>query len=321
MNLVFFWVGCFVISLFVIELVFHSVKMFTSLGAKEKLRRRVETLSSETSEETSIIKKNVLSDVPLFNKILSRTPGARRLNGMLREANVSWSLGFFVLLTLVVALTGFLFTSLVTRSQAIAMIVAAVSVGLALLYVRMKKVKRVGKFNKQLPEALDLIARALRAGHAFTSGMRLVADEFEDPLGPEFAEAINEVNFGVSVPDALKSLARRIDSPELKYFVTSVVLQRETGGNLTEIIDGITRLIRERFKLQGKIRVLSAEGRFSAAVLTGLPFFCIVVLRLMNPDYLTVLWSEPEGRVLGGIALGMMFSGLIVMKKMINIKV
>jgi tight adherence protein B len=321
MNLVLFWVGCFVISLFVIELVFHSVKMFTSLGAKEKLRRRVETFASETSEETSIIKKNVLSDVPLFNKILSRTPGARRLNEMLREANVSWSLGFFVLLTLVVALTAFLFTSLVTRSQVIATIVAGVSVGMAFLYVRMKRAKRVGKFNKQLPEALDLIARALRAGHAFTSGMRLVADEFEEPLGPEFAEAINEVNFGVSLPDALKNLARRIDSPELKYFVTSVVLQRETGGNLTEIIDGITRIIRERFKLQGKIRVLSAEGRFSAAVLTGLPFFCIVVLRLMNPDYLTVLWSEPEGRVLGGIALGMMFSGLIVMKKLINIKV
>jgi tight adherence protein B len=321
MNLVLFWVSCFVLSLFVIELVFHSIRLFASLGAKEKLRRRVETLATEPSEEASIIKKNVLSDVPLFNNVLSKTPGARRLNDMLREANVSWSLGFFVLLTLVVAFTGFLFTSLVTRSQTIATIVAGVSVGLAFLYVRMKKVKRVGKFNKQLPEALDLIARALRAGHAFTSGMKLVADEFEDPLGPEFAEALDEINFGVSVPDALKGLARRIDSPELKYFVTSVVLQRETGGNLTEIIDGITRIIRERFKLQGKIRVLSAEGRFSAVVLTGLPFLTIVVLRVMNPDYLTVLWSEPEGRMLGGIALGMMLFGLIVMKKMINIKV
>jgi tight adherence protein B len=321
MSLVLFWVSCFVLSLFVIELVFHSIKMFTSLGAKEKLRRRVETLASEPSEEASIIKKNVLSDVPLFNNVLSKTPGARRLNDMLREANVSWSLGFFVLLTLVVALTGFLFTSLVARSEALATIVAGISMGLAFLYVRMRRVKRVAKFNRQLPEALDLVARALRAGHAFTSGMKLVADEFEEPLGPEFAEAINEINFGVSVPEALKNLGHRIDSPELKYFVTSVVLQRETGGNLTEIIDSISRIIRERFKLQGKIRVLSAEGRFSALVLTGLPFVCIVALRLMNPDYLTVLWTEPEGRVLGGIALCMMFSGLVVIKKMINIKV
>jgi tight adherence protein B len=321
MNLVIFWVLAFVVSFFVIELVFYSIKQFSSLGAKETLRRRLETASIETSEKSSIIKKVILSDIPLFNQLLSKTRGAQRLNGMLREANLSWSVGFFVLLIVVVALASFLFTSYITRNQALATVVAGVSPGLIFLYVGMKKAKRHAKFERQLPEALDLIGRALRAGHAFPSGMKLVADEFEEPLGMEFGETVKEINFGVSVPDALHSLARRVDSPELKYFVTSVVLQRETGGNLTEIIDSITRIIRERFKLKGKIKVLSAEGRFSALVLTALPFVSILFLHFQNPDYLTVLWTEPEGRLLGGIALCMMLSGLLVIKKMINIKV
>jgi tight adherence protein B len=321
MNLVIFWVSVFVVSFFVIELVFYSIRQFGTLDAKEKLRRRIEAVSSEASEETSIIKKNILSDVALFNQLLSKMPGTQRLNRMLREANLSWSVGFFVLLTAVVALTGFFLTSLIAKNQALASIAAGVSIGLTFLYVGMKKAKRRAKFDRQLPEALDLIARALRAGHAFASGMKLVADEFEEPLGTEFGETVNEINFGVSVADALQNLARRVDSPELKYFVTSVVLQRETGGNLTEILDSISRIIRERFKLQGKIRILSAEGRFTALVLTALPFVAILFLWFRNPDYLTVFWTEPEGKVLGGVALCMMLSGLIVMKKMIKINV
>jgi tight adherence protein B len=199
---------------------------------------------------------------------------------------------------------------------------AAISLGaFPLLNVRLKKKKRMDKFERQLPEALDLIARALRAGHAFTSGMKLASDEFEDPLGPEFSEALDEINFGVSVSDALRNLASRIDCPDLKYFVVSVIVQRETGGNLAEIIESIGHLIRERFKLQGKIRVLSAESRLGAVVLVAIPFVAVAVLRFMNPEYINILFSDRAGRIMVGIALFMMALGILFMKKLIRIRV
>ena len=177
------------------------------------------------------------------------------------------------------------------------------------------------KFQKQLPEGLELIARSLRAGHAFTSGMKLAAGEFDDPLGPEFTETLDEINFGVSVSDALKNLARRVDCPDLKYFVVSVILQRETGGNLAEIIESIGYIIRERFKLKGKIRILAAEGKLSAIILVAIPFFIFFVLRLTSPKYINALLFEPAGRIMCAVALVMMVMGIFVMKKMIAIKV
>jgi tight adherence protein B len=132
---------------------------------------------------------------------------------------------------------------------------------------------------------------------------------------------LDEINFGVSVPDALRNLANRVDCPDAKYFVVSVILQRETGGNLAEIMDNIARVIRERFKLQGKIRVLSAEGKLSAAVLIAIPFLVILALRIINPGYMETLFTEPIGRVMAILAASLMAIGVLVIKKMIAIKV
>ena len=131
---------------------------------------------------------------------------------------------------------------------------------------------RTEKFKKQMPDGLDLVARALKAGHAFSGGISMAAEEFDDPLGPEFAEMLDEINFGVSVPEALKNLTNRIECEELKYFVMGVILQRETGGNLAELIETLANLIREKFKFEGKVRTLSAEGKLSAIILSALPF-------------------------------------------------
>jgi tight adherence protein B len=177
------------------------------------------------------------------------------------------------------------------------------------------------KFQGQLPDALELIARALRAGHAFSSGMKLAADEFDDPLGPEFEQTLDEINFGISVPDALKNLSSRIDCPDLKYFVVSVILQRETGGNLAEIIESIAYLIRERFKLHGRVRVLAAEGKLSATILMILPFLIVVALRFINPELISTLFTDPIGRVVVAAGAFWMIIGVLVMKRMIDIKV
>ena len=145
------------------------------------------------------------------------------------------------------------------------------------------------RFEEQLPDALELIARSLKAGHAFSSGMKMVTDEFDDPVGTEFAKTLNEINFGVDVTEALKNLAKRVDCPDLNFFVISVILQKETGGNLAEILENIGHLIRERFKFYGRVRTLTAEGRLSAVVLIGLPFVIAFVIFLLNPEYIKIL--------------------------------
>ena len=179
----------------------------------------------------------------------------------------------------------------------------------------------MAKFEKQLPEALALIARALRAGHAFSSGMKLAAEEFGDPLGPEFNETLDEINFGLSVADALKNLARRVDCPDLGFFVVSVILQRETGGNLAEIIEGLAHLIRERFKFRGKVRVLSAEGRLSAVILMVLPVLLATFLFVFHPKVVAPLLHDPIGRVMLWIMSVLMVLGFLMVRRIIKVEV
>jgi len=256
-----------------------------------------------------------------LNKILLRIPGPQRLDRFLQQANAQYRLGVFILVTIILALTGFFAGVLITGNYTLSIVIAPALAGIPFFYLCLKKKKRMEKFQRQLPEALELIARSLKAGHAFPSGMKLAADEFDDPLGPEFDETLNEINFGVSVPDALKNLTDRIDCPDLKFFVISVILQRETGGNLAEIIESLAYIIRERFKLYGKVKILAAEGKLSAIILVAIPFLLIIILRFINPDYINTLFTEPAGRIMAGIAACMMVMGILVMKKMVNIKV
>jgi tight adherence protein B len=259
--------------------------------------------------------------VPFLNQILAHIPRLQRLDRLLLQANAQYRLGVFILLAVLLGLTGFLGSSLIITNHLISTIIAGSLGSIPFFYLRLKKKKRMEKFQRQLPEGLELIARSLKAGHAFPGAMKLVADEFDDPLGPEFHKTQDEINFGVSVGDALKNLADRIDCPDLKYFVICVILQRETGGNLAEIIESIAYIIRERFKLFGKIRILASEGKLSAIILIAIPFLVIIALRFMNPDYINVLFSDPAGKTVAGIAAFMMATGIIAMIKMVKIKV
>jgi tight adherence protein B len=222
---------------------------------------------------------------------------------------------------LVLALLGFLIGTLVIKNQLAALGLIVMGGSFPFLYLTFLRRKRIEKFKRQLPEALDLMSRALKAGHAFTNGMRLAADEFDDPLGPEFAEALDEINFGISVPDALRNMTKRIACSEIKYFVVGVILQRETGGNLAELMGILSYLIREKFKFEGKVRTLSAEGRLSAIILIALPFFIAGWLQFSNPKYLATLFMDPIGKVMMIAAALMMIIGIFVMKQMVKIEV
>ena len=180
---------------------------------------------------------------------------------------------------------------------------------------------RMERFQRQLPDALDLVGRALKAGHGFTGALRMIADECDDPIGPEFAQTLDEINYGLSVDEAMQNLLGRVDCPDLKFFVVSVGIQRESGGNLTEIVGNISNLIRERYKLAGTVKTLSAEGKLSALILILLPFVVGLIIYLLNPDYMSVLWQKDLGRMaLMGAGVSML-KGVFWIRRMVNIQV
>jgi tight adherence protein B len=317
----------FAIVIFAIVFLIIQLSIFTYRSIRYpdrgKIKKRLEALSSGEYDVsiTDIRKKRILSKIPFINKLLSEAATVNRFETLVMQADSKYPVGFFLLLTIVLALSGYTGSLLAWRHQLISLLLSGLLACAPIFYLVLKKKKRMAMFEAQLPEALDLIARALKSGHAFASGMKMVAEEFGNPLGPEFRKTMEEIHYGASTEDALKSLTRRVGCPDLKYFVICVILQRETGGNLAEIIESIAYIIRERFKLHGKIRILTSEAKFSALILILLPFIAVIAMYFLNPDYISTLLSTELGRTSIGIALGMMFIGVLVMKRIIKIRV
>lgn len=312
----------FVCAVVIIELTAYAIRNMRS-AQRVKIRKRLRKFKYvETGAGGSdIVKKRVFSDIPFLNKMLLSIPSLKNLDSLVIQANAGYPVGFYVLLALFLGSLGFLVGTYFLKNGPMAILFAIIGGLLPFVSLNHKRRKRIARFKKQLPDGLDLIARALKAGHAFTGGMSLAAEEFDDPLGPEFSETLDEINFGVSVTDALRNLVNRIDCEELKYFVVGVILQRETGGNLAELMETLATLIRERFKFQGKVRTLSAEGKISAIILIALPFCVAGFILLTNPQYLAPLTDEPMGRLIIMLAAVFMVIAVLIMRKMVDIEV
>jgi tight adherence protein B len=315
------------IAIFVTLVLFIEGSIFTIRALRNperrQLRRRLQRFTSEgdSSQPIDIVRKRVLSGIPWLNAVLLNTPGMPYVGRLLEQADCRYSVGIFLSSSVLLALAGLLVGSLMLNNVMLQVAGVALCGLVPLLYVSYKKQQRLRKFVSQLPEALDLIARALRAGHTFQVGLKMVGEEFADPLGTEFDKTLAEINFGAGVPEALKNLARRVDCPDLHFFVVAILIQRETGGNLAEIAENIAQLIRKRFELQDRVRALAAEGKLSAIILFALPFFLALAISVMNPNYLGVLFTDPIGLRMVGFAAFIMVIGAIVIKKMIHIKV
>lgn len=189
------------------------------------------------------------------------------------------------------------------------------------LYLFFKRKKRLAKFGSQLPEALELVARALRAGHSLASGFRLVSEEMRPPIGTEFQKAYESQNFGVPLEQAIEEMTERVPNLDLRFFATAVILQRQTGGDLAEILDKIGHLVRERFKIWGQIQALTGEGRLSGIVLLAMPPALFLVMFRMNPEYCMVLFRDPMGQQMLAGAIVMQIVGALVIRKIVNIRV
>lgn len=320
---IFFIVATFIAVVLLLEGLYTGWNSRKGPEAK-RLERRLRVMSAggySDSKQISILKERLLSDSPFLQRVLMGVPRVQGIDRLLEQSGLDWSVSKYLLFTLIMGAIGFMLGMWRNMPWWIGLLIAAGFMLLPLVYVRYKKGARLAKIDLQLPDALDLMGRALKAGHAFPSALKMAGDEMPDPLAAEFRITFDEVNYGISMPEALKNMANRVPSMDLRYFVIAVLIQRETGGNLAEILSNISRIIRERVKLLGDIRVLSAEGKLSAWILTALPFATAFIINLTNPKFMSVLFTDPMGKKMVAAALISMLLGILWMRKIIKIRI
>lgn len=303
-------------ALFVIGVLTTARRQFGKIGAR--IRRAGE--SNDISQQ-SLFRQSELSSIDWLNDFLKKIQIIHRVQRLLLQADVQLNATVFLTLCIGAPLCTYLLLNRIVFDSLIALLCA---VGVALLpwlWVTTKKKMRMAKFLTQLPDALDALARALRAGHGISSGFNLLAEEYEKPLGQEFEKTLKEINFGIGLEKALKNLMERVDLPSLRFFAVSVIIQREVGGNLAELIETIAHLIREHYKFLGRVRVLSSEARISALILTILPVAIGLLIFYLNPTYISLLYTHPLGIFLFKIVAFLMIAGVLVMYRMVKIKV
>lgn len=288
-----------------------------------RIERRLQAISAgwQDSIEQDLIKQRLLSDSPTLERLLLQIPRIHSLDRLLVQSGMQINVIGFLGYTSLAALGGLAIGSLLNLHFTFSLLCLLVAGSLPVLLVISARHKRLLKIEEQLPDAIDLMARALKAGHAFSGALQMVASESAEPIADEFRITFEEINYGISMQDALMNLSMRVPSTDLRYLVIAVLIQRESGGNLAELLESISSLIRARLKLLGTIRVLSAEGRLSAWILGCLPFALALAIQLVNPGYLNLLFTDPLGHLLVGSSLTMMVIGIFAMWRIIKIRV
>lgn len=287
-----------------------------------RMQRRLQALSAGGhAVESKLLKRRLYAEGGLIERLMVRVPRVALLDRLLLQSGLSMTVGNFLLYCACGAFAGLILAFVFRLPWWLAPLAVISGGALPLLHVLRARRKRLRAIEQQLPDALELMSRAMRAGHAFSSALQTVGDEAPAPISHEFQIAFDEVNFGVSMPEALTNLAVRVPVADLRFFVIAVSIQRETGGNLAELLDKLAGLMRARFKLLGTIRVLSTEGRFSALILTLLPFCLLAVINLINPKFMAILWKDPAGLVTVQIGLMLMVAGTLWMWRIVKIRV
>lgn len=290
-------------------------------GADRAVERLQQWSMPASVGQLDIVRKETLSDIPWLHEFLVKAHRIQPLRVLHQQADCRTPLGMIVLTIPLLALGGLIVGHLLHMALLLSLVLAGTCGAAPVGYLYWCRHRRLSLFEQQLPDALELVSRALRAGHALSVGLKLVGEETADPVRQEFRRVFEEVSMGVALPQALQNLTERINSVDLRFFVVSVLVQRETGGNLAEIIDSLAGLIRQRFELALKVKALSAEGRISAVVLFGLPIVLGLALYNLNPDYIGLLFTDPMGQNFATIGGILMVAGAVVMKRMVNIRV
>jgi tight adherence protein B len=292
--------------------------------AAQRIARRLQVMSGEAGrsrERISILKQRRFSVHEGFDRLLHRVALLQRLDALLVQAGTGLTVERFLGCSLAAFLLAFAASARWPMPPAVRLVLALLALCVPYCMVRRARTRRLRRIEYQLPDAADFIARALRAGHSFTNVLQIVGNELPEPLSSEFRTAREEINYGVPMGEALHNMAERIPLTDLRYLIIAVLIQRESGGNLAEILGNISTIIRNRLKLVAQVRVLSAEGRMSAWILGLLPFAVTLVLTMVNPEYVRMLWTDPSGVRLLWYAAGMILFGVVWLRRLIRIHI
>ena len=288
---------------------------------RERLKAVDSAQQRNPSPEMAILRDELLSGIPVLNRVLGRWSRSSRLQLLLEQADLKLRAGKFILMCACAAGASAFFMLALTRNLLFAVLGLVLGACLPVWVVFLLRKRRFRKFETVFPQAIELLVRSARAGHPFTSSLEMIATEMSEPIAGEFRRVYEEQKFGLPIRDALLNLAVRVPIIDVKFFITSVMLQRETGGNLAEILDKLAYVIRERFRLLRQVRVYTAQGRLTMMILMSLPPGLVLLWCVINPVFIKPLLTDPMGHFLIGAGLTLQFIGFLFIRKIIEIKV
>jgi tight adherence protein B len=305
---------------------YAAVAYLPSLIAGRQVERRLREVSISSSDiadapDATVVMRPTEGPVPAIDHLISRVRGAAWLPRLIEQAGLRMAPSAVVLMSVGAACACGLLAALFARQILVIPFAAAVGGFAPFGWLVHRRSGRLKRFEEQFPEALDLLSRAIRAGHAFQTALGMAADELPAPAGPEFKKTFDQQNFGRPLRDALNNLSDRVTLLDVRFFVTAVLIQRETGGNLSEILDNLAHVVRERFKILRQVRVHTAHGRFTGYVLLALPAFLAIALSILNPEHMRPLFRERMGQMMLVGAMLMQTVGFLWIRKVIRIEV
>lgn len=289
-------------------------------NSSQRLEAIVGRGGRKADSSTDLMIKQALQEVGKVNLLERLTPEFLKVSKMFEQADIKMKPSVLFGIAIGFGFVGAMFSTMMVNIY-VAPVGASLMFTLPFIWLWVKRSLRLKKFAAQLPEAMELIARALRAGHSLASGFHVVAHEMPEPISKEFARVYEEQNLGMSMEDSLQNLCQRVPNLDLRFFVTSVNIQRQTGGDLAEILDRIGHVIRERFKILGQVKALTGEGRMSGVVLIALPIGLFLLMLHMRPEYEELLWKDPDGQKMSAGAIVLMLVGSYAIKKIVDIEV
>ncbi len=288
---------------------------------KERLAEQHKGPEIAAQEELALVRDEQLSEIPALDSLLRRSARVGEMQKTLAQAGIPMRAGNFLGISVASGIAASILTYIFSNKIEFAWVALMVGFLLPYSYVSFKRTKRFQKFDELFPEAIDTLARAVRAGHAFTTALEMITAEVSEPVSGEFRQLYEEQKFGMPVRDALMNLTERVPSVDVKFFVTAVMLQRETGGNLAEILDNPPYVIRERFKIQRQVRVYTAQGRLTMGLLMAMPPIIVCVMMALNPGFIHPLFADPIGHTLLVAGITLQTVGYFVIRKIIRIQV
>lgn len=287
----------------------------------ERLAEAIRSSSTTSDIDVQLARQELLSEIPWINRTLLKVEIVSRIKRMIDQADSQITVMKLVLFSLTAGVMAFLAVSMISVSYLLMTVCGLIATALPFAHIAMKRKKRMNRFLQLLPDALDLMSRGLSAGHAFTEALQMVSTEMPEPIATEFRKTYDEQNLGLSLKLALENLAQRMPLLDLRMCITAILIQRETGGNLSELLEKVAHTIRERFRILEDLKTLTLSSRWSAWLLCALPIFLAIYVSLMNPDYMQVLWRDPRGHKLIAVASIMQILGMLMVKKIMTIKI